>query len=60
MVAAQGLSGTDAVDRLADGSTFPRDVRPKVLRLIDHKPQVVFYGPPGTGKTFFAQALADH
>lgn len=50
----------DAVGRLARAVTFPPEFVQKVLRLIDHRPQVVFYGPPGTGKTFFARALADY
>lgn len=50
----------DALDRLARDLTFGREFIEKVLRLIDHKHQVVFYGPPGTGKTYFARALADY
>jgi hypothetical protein len=50
----------DAVGRLARAVTFPPEFVQKVLRLIDHRPQVVFYGPPGTGKTYFARALADY
>jgi MoxR-like ATPase len=50
----------DALDRLARDLTFPRTFVERVLRLIDHKPQLVLYGPPGTGKTFFARALADY
>ncbi len=50
----------DAVGRLARAVTFPPEFVRKVLRLIDHRPQVVFYGPPGTGKTYFARKLADY
>ncbi|MCA1707458.1 MAG: AAA family ATPase, partial [Actinobacteria bacterium] len=50
----------DAVGRLAREVTFPPEFVQKVLRLIHHRPQVVFYGPPGTGKTYFARALADY
>ena len=42
----------DALGRLARAVTFPVEFIQKVIRLIDHRPQVVFYGPPGTGKTF--------
>ncbi|MFP5325899.1 MAG: AAA family ATPase, partial [Acidimicrobiia bacterium] len=50
----------DAIDRLARDLTYPRDFIEKVLRLIDHKRQLVLYGPPGTGKTYFARALAEY
>ncbi len=50
----------DALGRLARAVTFPAEFVQKVLRLIDHRPQVLFYGPPGTGKTYFARALADY
>jgi hypothetical protein len=46
--------------RLADEMYYPVEFVAKVLRLVEHKKQVVFYGPPGTGKTYFARALAAH
>jgi len=49
----------DAIDHLARDVTMPREFIEKVLRLIKHKPQLVFYGPPGTSKTYFANKLAD-
>jgi MoxR-like ATPase len=54
------LPAEDGVDRLARALTLPRAFVDKVLRLLDHKRQVVFYGPPGTGKTFVARALAEY
>ena len=59
MVAPADAADEDAARPARSRMTFPRFIE-KVLRLIDHKHQVVFYGPPGTGKTYFARALADY
>ena len=32
----------------------------RIVRLLEHRRQVIFYGPPGTGKTFVARELAAH
>ena len=32
----------------------------RVVRLLEHRRQVIFYGPPGTGKTHAARKLAPH
>jgi MoxR-like ATPase len=32
----------------------------QVVRLLEHKHQVVLQGPPGTGKTYLARKLAEH
>ena len=32
----------------------------RIVRLLEHRRQVIFYGPPGTGKTYVARKLATH
>ena len=32
----------------------------RIVRMLEHRMQVVFYGPPGTGKTYVARKLAAH
>ena len=32
----------------------------RIVRLLQHRRQVIFYGPPGTGKTYVARKLAAH
>ena len=32
----------------------------RIVRLLEHRRQVIFYGPPGTGKTYLARELAAH
>lgn len=53
-------AATDRVADLADRILYPREFIEKILRLVEHKPQLIFYGPPGTGKTYFARQLAQH
>ena len=45
---------------LAASLHVPEEFLATILRLLDHKGQVIFQGPPGTGKTYIARKLAEH
>jgi 5-methylcytosine-specific restriction protein B len=49
-----------ATQELADRIHFDLPWLQKIVRLLQHRKQVVLYGPPGTGKTHLARELARH
>ena len=48
------------LDGLADELLVDADYLKRIVRLLEHRRQVIFYGPPGTGKTYVARKLAAH
>ena len=46
------------LSELADSLFMDVEFLNRIVRLLEHRRQVIFYGPPGTGKTFVARELA--
>ena len=55
-----GLPPEGTLAELAENLLLDVGFLEGVVRLLEHKRQVVFQGPPGTGKTFVARELALH
>ena len=53
-------TGEGTLAELAENLLLDIGFLERVVRLLEHKRQVVFQGPPGTGKTFVAHELALH
>lgn len=51
---------TETTADLAERLFMEVDYLNRIVRLLEHRRQVIFYGPPGTGKTYVARKLAVH